>query len=376
MYRTIQKYICLFLLISLSSLVLAEEKNSTSRKSVQKKGDDFVTGADISLLQRIDDSGYNYKSKGQAKDALDIFKEHGFDYMRLRIFHSPSGKGPVVNSLDYTVKLAKRIKNANLKFLLDFHYSDTWADPAHQIKPKAWEGLSFPQLEKTVYQYTKDVMIRLKEENVFPDMVQIGNEITPGFIWDDGKIYVKDHEPNWKDFTALVKAGVKGVRDSCNKDDKIKIMIHVDSGGNKDKCKHFYDKIIEYDVPFDVIGLSYYPWWHGTMQDLEKNLISLSDRYKKDIYVVEAAYPWKGGYPDPQRKNLQPPFPVTRQGQADYFKKLLQTTKNIPGGKIKGLFYWAPEWVAVDGVGKNWANKAMFDDDGQALPVFEVFNEY
>ena len=124
---------------------------------------------------------------------------------------------PVINSLDYTVKLAKRIKKANLKFLLDFHYSDTWADPGHQIKPKAWEGLSFPQLEKAVYQYTKDVMIRLREENVFPDMVQIGNEITPGFIWDDGKIYVKDQEPNWKDFTALVKAGVRGVRDSCNK---------------------------------------------------------------------------------------------------------------------------------------------------------------
>ena len=112
------------------------------------------------------------------------------------------------------------------------------------------------------------------------------------------------------------------------------------------------------------------------MDDLKQNLITLSECYQKDIYVVEAAYPWKYGYPDPDGKNIKPPFPVSPQGQANYFDELLKTTTSIPGVKVKGLFYWAPEWVAVDGVGRNWANKAMFDDDGEALPVFDVFKKY
>ena len=153
-----------------------------------KPANGFVKGADISLLQRIDDTGYEYKSDGEVKDALEIFKEHGFNYMRLRLFHSPNGRGPVVNSLDYTIKLAKRIKKAELKFLLNLHYSDTWADPGHQWKPKAWEGLSFAELEKAVYEYTKNVIAKCKEEGVLPEMVQVGNEITPGFLWDEGKI--------------------------------------------------------------------------------------------------------------------------------------------------------------------------------------------
>ena len=134
--------------------------------------------------------------------------------------------------------------------------------------------------------------------------------------------------------------------------------------------------MLEYDVSFDVIGVSYYPWWHGTMEELKGNLTFLSKNYEKDIYVVEAAYPWTWRYPDPERKDLTPPFPVSKEGQADFFRQLLETVGNIPGGKVKGVFYWAPEWVAVDGVGRNWGARAMFDNDGCALPVFEVFKEY
>jgi arabinogalactan endo-1,4-beta-galactosidase len=370
-------YLCLIFFLSgvFFGQIKTEEDVSSEPPMSKESVSGFVKGGDISLLQRIDDSGYEYKSNGQSKDALEIFKEHGFNYMRLRLFHTPSGRGPVVNSLEYTIKLAKRIKKGGFKFLLDFHYSDTWADPGHQIKPKAWEGLPFPELERAVYEYTKDVVTKLNEEWVLPDMVQVGNEITPGFLWDEGRIYKKDEEANWKDFTTLLKAGVKGVKDAIGKDDRIEIMVHVDNGGSKERCRNFYDKMLEYDVPFDVIGVSYYPWWHGTMEDLKENLTFLSKRYDKDVYVVEAAYPWRGWYPDPERKNLTPPFPVSKEGQAEFFKELFQTATNTQGGKVKGVFYWAPEWVAVEGVGRNWAGRAMFDEDGRALPVFDVFKE-
>jgi arabinogalactan endo-1,4-beta-galactosidase len=378
--KLFKRFLFILLLILSSGFVFGQVKKEVEVSPVEaaskEKANDFVKGGDISLLQRIDDTGYEYKSDGEVKDALEIFKEHGFNYMRLRLFHSPNGRGPVVNSLDYTIKLAKRIKKAEMKFLLNFHYSDTWADPGHQRKPKAWEDLSFAELERAVYEYTKDVIVKFKEEGVLPEMVQVGNEITPGFLWDEGKIYREGKEPNWKDFTTLLKAGVKGVKDAIGEGECVEIMIHVDNGASKAKCRHFYDKMLEYDVPFDVIGVSYYPWWHGTMEELKENLTFMSKTYERDIYVVEAAYPWAWKYPDPERKNLTPPFPVSKEGQANFFKQLLETTRNIPGENVKGVFYWAPEWAAVEGVGRNWGARAMFDNDGCALPVFEVFKEY
>ena len=169
---------------------------------------------------------------------------------------------------------------------------------------------------------------------------------------------------------------MRGVKDAVGEGKCVEIMIHVDNGAKKETCRNFYDKMLEYKVPFDVIGVSYYPWWHGTMEELKENLTFMSRTYGRDIYVVEAAYPWAWGYPDPERKDLEPPFPVTKEGQADFFEALLETTRNIPGGKVKGVFYWAPEWVAVDGVGRNWGARAMFDNEGRALPVFEVFKDY
>ena len=161
----------------------------------------------------MEDSGGVYKFNGKPVDPLQLFADNGYNYGRVRLFHSPNMEGSVCNSLEYTIELTKRIKATGMKLLLDIHYSDTWADPAHQIKPKAWEGLSFDVLTDSVYQYSRYVIEAMQKANVEPDMVQVGNEITPGFIWPDGQIY-KDSTEDWTSFCTLLKVGVKGVEDA------------------------------------------------------------------------------------------------------------------------------------------------------------------
>ncbi len=158
-----------------------------SCKTESTPADDTMYGGDFSIIKKLEDSGGVYKFNGKPVDPLQLFADNGYNYGRVRLFHSPDMEGPVCNSLEYTIELSKRIKAAGMKLLLDIHYSDTWADPAHQIKPKAWEGLSFDVLTDSVYQYSKYVIKAMQQANVEPDMVQVGNEITPGFICRMGR---------------------------------------------------------------------------------------------------------------------------------------------------------------------------------------------
>lgn len=324
----------------------------------------FIKGADISLLQRIEDLQGVYKENGQAKDPLLIFDEHGFNCMRLRIFHTPNGVGPVVNDLPYTLPLAKRIKNAHLKFLLDFHYSDTWADPAHQTKPAAWEGLSFEDLVDSLFEYTRSVITALKNEGALPDIVQIGNEITPGFLWPDGKL-----PDNWDNFIDLTKAGIKGVKAGKGSQGPPLIMIQIDKGGDKKATKWFLDKINSYDVEYEVIGQSYYPWWHGTLNELWDNINFMVREYEKDIILVEVAYHWKSS----RYIEKEGPFPETPQGQKEFLEELNRLALMSPEFKVRGVFWWEP---AVDGNMRGIGSRGFFDEDGKALPVIAVFDKY
>jgi arabinogalactan endo-1,4-beta-galactosidase len=329
----------------------------------------LIKGADISLLQRIEDFGGVYKENSQVKDPLLIFSEHDFNCMRLRIFHTPSGMGPVVNDLPYTLALAKRVKNAHFKLLLDFHYSDTWADPAHQTKPAAWEGLSFGDLKDSLFEYTRSVITTLKNEGALPDIVQIGNEITTGFLWPDGKL-----PDNWDNFGILVNAGIEGVKAALESDDSVKIMIHVDNGANMSICQWFFDNLLSENVDFDIIGISYYPWWHGTLQSFENNLAFLSEEYEKDIMVVEVAYPWMGSYPPLSGSDFpDPPHEVSPQGQKEYLEELIRIIANTRNNRGKGIFYWAPEWIAIEEVGTNWGYLTLFDTSGEALVGMDAF---
>ena len=333
----------------------------------------LIIGGDISLLQRIEEYGGVYRQNGLPRDALNIFKDYGFNYVRLRLFHTPNMEGPVVNNLYYTLKLAQRIKREGLQLLLNFHYSDTWADPGHQLKPAAWIGLSFEELEQQVFEYTRDVIRVFNEGGVLPDMVQVGNEITPGMLWDEGRIGGEFDTPKqWEQFGRLVKAGVQGVLTGADIGESIQIMIHIDRGGDKKTAEWFFKNLLEQNVKFDVIGLSYYPWWHGTFDQLRETLAFLAEEYTQDINLVEISYPWNGKY-DYSDKALVPPFPVSPEGQRNYMQALVQILRNSP--RVNGIFYWAPEWIPIKEVGTNWGNLTLFDNNGEVLPAMAAFTK-
>ncbi len=343
----------------------------------QTTGSEFIRGVDISFTPQIEDLGGKYTMNGVAKDALDIFKENGVNYIRLRLWHTPAnGYCGLKETLDY----AKRIKEKGLKFLLDFHYSDSWADPGKQTKPAAWTNLSFDVLKDSVYSYTKEVIAALLNQNTIPDMVQVGNEITGGMLWPDGKLYnAGDQTVQLGKFAEFVKAGINGVRDAADTT-PVKIMIHIDRGGDNSGAVYFYNRLISQNVEFDVIGLSYYPWWHGTLSQLTTNLNDLATRFGKEIVVAETAYPWTTQYENDGMGNivgsgttLLQGYPATVKGQKDYLFNLIKLINQTPNGKGTGFFYWEPAYISVPPIGSPWENLTVFDFNNEALESINAF---
>ena len=333
----------------------------------------FYLGGDISMLARIEALGGTYKEQGKTKDCIAILRAHGCNCFRLRLFVNPNGVNAVVNDLPYTLKLAKRIKAAGGSLLLDIHYSDTWADPGKQIKPAAWAKLSFEQLERQVETYTRDVIAKFKQAGVLPEMVQIGNEINPGMLWPEGKLAGKDAKAkSWSQFTRLLKAGIRGARAPLAKTDGMKIMIHIAAGGNKQRTKFFFTNLIAHNVPFDIIGQSYYPWWHGTLADLKANLKYMAETFKKDILVVETAYPYRGKPGGKAVKNFD--WPITPQGQKMFLNDVIRAVREAPNQRGIGVIWWYPESVPVKGL-RMWADgsRALFDCEGNVLESAEAF---
>ena len=247
-----------------------------------------MIGADISFLPQIESGRFGrgprtFSENGKPVDAIALLKEHGFNYIRVRIFVDPSGpKGysPGVGfcGLDSTLSMARRVKAAGLKLLLDFHYSDYWADPQQQNKPAAWADLPYPALRDTVRAYTTRVLEALKGQGTLPDMVQIGNEINHGLLWPDG------HIGNLDQLAGLLRAGVEG---AAAVDSTLPVMMHLALGGQNQEARFWLDNMLARGVRFDLIGLSYYPRWHGTLDDLSANLHDLVARYHKPVNVVE-----------------------------------------------------------------------------------------
>jgi arabinogalactan endo-1,4-beta-galactosidase len=242
-----------------------------------------IVGADISFLPQIEDRGNKFFENGNPKDAVELLRNHGFNYIRLRIFVNPENEkgyapGKGFCGLQATLDMAKRVKNAGMKILLDFHYSDYWADPQQQYKPLAWNNLNFNVLKDSVTQYTIRVLQAMQQQGTLPDMVQIGNEINHGILWPDG------HIGNPDQLAELLKAGVAGVK-QINKN--IPIMMHLALGGQNKEATFWLDNMLARGVEFDLIGLSYYSRWHGTLDDLNANLNNLAKRYHKPLNVVE-----------------------------------------------------------------------------------------
>ena len=332
---------------------------------------DYAIGADVSFLMMAEERGTVFKEDGQAKPGLQILKDHGYNWIRLRLFHTPSAhRDKMPNDLAYTTRLAKQAKNMGYKFLLCYHYSDSWADPAKQWAPKAWEGKGHAETVQLLQQYTRDTMSALREAGAMPDMVQIGNEITPGMVWPDGRLGNTDApDNNWPNFTDLLKAGIRGVDASLNGAPRPKIMIHIDRGGDIRTTRSFFDKIREYGVNYDVIGQSYYPWWHGSLLDLKENLDFMAREYGKEIILVEVAYHWRenGEY-----GKTPTPFPQTPEGQKQFLDDVHRLVLATPNGLGKGVFWWEPAVPLRGGI----SSRGIFDDDGNVLPVIKVFDKY
>lgn len=320
----------------------------------------YAIGADVSFLAQCEKDGVVFREAGKPVDVLALLREHHYNWVRLRLFVDPAAsKDRLPNDLPYTLALAKRAKAQGLHLLLDFHYSDSWADPEKQTVPAAWATLNHKQLASQVYDYTRDTIASFAHAGVMPEMVQVGNEITQGMLWPDGRL--PDH---WDDFADLLKAGIAGIDAGRGTQPRPRIMIHIERSGDSDAARQFFDNLIARHVSFDVIGLSYYPFWHGNAARMRANLRDLALRYQRPIIVVETAYNWKPG------KGVGEAFEFSESpdGQLEFLKSVDAAVRAIPNGLGQGVFWWEP---AAE---HELRTRSFFDDNGNVLPVITAFD--
>jgi len=324
------------------------------------KAQSFANGADVSFLAKREQDGVVFKENGQPVDVLVLLRAHHYNWVRLRIFHDPAAApDKLPNDLPYTLALARRAKALGFHILLDLHYSDSWADPAKQPTPAAWSKLKHKQLVQQVFAYTRDTIAAFAAQGLMPDMVQVGNEVTDGMLWPDGKL-----PDNWDNFADLLKAGIAGVDAGRGAAPKPRIMIHIERSGDYDAAVWFFDNLIAHHVPFDVIGLSYYPFWHGNLANLRGNLHDLALRYRLPIIVVETAYNWTPGAMTQKKAD----FPETPEGQLEFLRALNAAVRGVPNGLGQGVFWWEPA------AGGPLRGRSFFDHDGNALPVITALD--
>lgn len=294
---------------------------------------EFLVGADISWVPQQEDEGRRFSVDGTEDDLLRILKSHGFNAVRLRLFVDPASPGGYSAKgycgLESTVKMARRARAAGLSLLLDFHLSDTWADPARQTKPAAWRELDFPGLTNAVTRHVRDTLLELRRRGAAPDIVQVGNEISNGLLWPDGK-----PEAPAK-MAALLKAGIGAVREAAP---EAKVLLHLALGGQNRKSRWFLDLAARHGVDFDLIGQSYYPRWHGTLEDLKANLADLAGRYPQGIMVVEYSTP--------------------------HVREVNEIVRGLPNGKGRGTFIWEPTHPR---------HGNLFDGQGRAMPALKDY---
>jgi arabinogalactan endo-1,4-beta-galactosidase len=338
----------------------------------------FVMGADLSYVNEVQDFGGVYKDSGATKDPYKLFKDHGANLVRVRLWHNPQWQstlngGKIYNDLADVEKTIKRAKMAGMAVNLDLHYSDSWADPGKQETPAAWNGLSLTLLKDSVYQYTLRVLNYLKSKDLTPEMIQIGNETNPGMLFPAGKVVNDD----WTAFAELLKSGIKAVRDfSATSTIKPQIILHVAQLQNAD---WWANGVINKGgvTDFDVLGLSHYYVWSTvpSMSDVASTISSLKNKYHKKVMIVEVSYPWTSGNADSYANVISGTsgfgsYAVSKEGQFQYMKDL---TQQVISGGGSGIMYWEPAWITSSlkdswGTGSSWDNNTFFDFSGNALP--------
>lgn len=330
-------------------------------------------GGDLSMLTRYEEAGSKYYDHGgnAITNMLTFLKDEGWNALRVRLFVDPrnatgteKGEG-VCQDLDYVKALGKRIKEAGFSFLLDFHYSDTWADPSKQWTPSDWLALSETELYAKIYDYTKASLQTLKDHGAAPDLIQIGNEISYGMLWGarDATTYrcYTNSTANWNRFATLLRNAGRACREVCP---DARIIIHTERVADTGVLKGFYDNMARRQVDYDIIGISYYPYYHGKLEQLEIALNTLENSFDKDIMVVEAGYPAHWQVPG-TTIDYSATYPYSDTGQKAFTDALV--AKLNSHGKVKGLFWWWPEANEYGHTGPqvttNWYNATLFDNN-------------
>jgi len=324
----------------------ASQKNS----SEINKNLPFVKGADIGWLSQMEATGYKfYDTDGTEKDCLQLLQNRGINTIRLRVFVNPSdNKASGHCSKKETVEMALRAHKMGMRIMINFHYSDSWADPGKQHKPKAWADHSFPELMNDVYNHTFEVLDTLKSTGVIPEWVQIGNEIPGGMLWPDGST------KNWPQLAQLLNEGYDATKAV---DKSMKVIVHIDQGNNNQRFRTFFDNAEAYGVKYDIIGLSYYPYWLKsdytvTINDLKSNLLDMVARYNKNVMVVEVG----GDY-------------TKVENTYNMLVEVINAVHAVPGHRGLGVIYWEPEGA------KSWSHYQLncWQDDGKPSPALDAF---
>ena len=399
-------------LLLLSSAVLVSCKNQASNvksdslyvKKVDNYKDNFINGMDVSQVISLENSGVKYYNfDGKEEDVLKIFSDNGINYIRVRVWNNPydregNGFGGGNCTIDTAVELGKRATKYGMKLLVDFHYSDFWADPSKQMCPRAWLEMTIDEKALALYQYTKESLQKLKDANVDVGMVQIGNETNNGLAG----------ETTWYNRTILMKKASEAIREVTP---KAKIAVHFANPEKAGSYQNYASKLNYYNLDYDIFASSYYPYWHGSLENLQTVLDEISDTYNKDTLVVETSYAYTTKDTDSFSNTISDggsvdkPYPYTIQGQASEIRDIIQTVCNMKRGI--GVFYWEGAWISVgdnyeenlskwEQYGSGWAssysyiydpedagkyyggsavdNQAFFDENGKALESLKVWS--
>jgi arabinogalactan endo-1,4-beta-galactosidase len=351
------------IVLKLLSLVTVLIAFSCSKEEESNSNEEFIKAADMSMLPLIESEGtIYYNNNNFAEDALQTLKNAGCNTIRIRLWHSPTVNQSGFNEVK---TFAQRVKNSGMKVWLTVHYSDTWADPGHQEKPSAWNGLTFNQLKTQFENYTASIVNEIQ-----PDIFQIGNEINSGFVFPDGNLTT--NEPQ---FLSLLASASTVIRTNSP---STKIMLHFAGIAGS---VWFFSKTTTID--YDYIGLSYYPMWHGNdISLLQQTMTTLGQTHNKKVLVAETSYPFTLGWNDWTNNiigltnQLHPSYPASPEGQKAFLQQIKNTVKNTPNGL--GFCYWGTEWIAFRGTvatnGSSYENQALWDFSHKLLPAAAVFN--
>ena len=328
----------------------------------------FVTGADVSSRPSLERSGVVFHDKeGKEADLIEILAENGVQCIRVRIWVAPydqngNGYGGGNCDLDNAIEIGRRAKAQNIGLLVDFHYSDFWADPSRQTLPKAWKGQTKEELTQTIYNYTYDSLKQLKDNGIIIDYVQIGNEINNGICGQSGL----------ESSCELLKSASKAVKEAVP---EAKVVVHFTDPGRFDFC--WAAKVLEKGcVDYDVFATSYYPYWHGSLEALKTNLKTITENYGKQVMIAETSYPYTDRDTDGHPESVTVKDSSV-QRQMVMFLDLSKAMETF-GDSYEGIFYWEPAWICVPAedqnsrkavwemFGSGWATSYAAGYDGQA----------